>query len=237
MPTMNEIYERHAREYDELVAREDCAGNLGQALEPLVPTGARVLELGAGTGRVTKLYAERAGAVTCCDRSAHMLERARVNLSAFGGKIGYSLADNDALGKPGGPYDVIIEGWSFGHSAVAHASDIAAWFATLHAGLLGLLAPEGSIVVIETLGTLADMPAAPGPALGEFYELLEARFGYRRTVLDTGYRFEDGEEARRILGFFFGDGMAARIDGPLVPEYTGLWHFRRARGGQAAARP
>ena len=234
---MNEIYERHAREYDELVAREDCGGNLGKALESLVPAGARVLELGTGTGRVTKLYAERAGAVTCCDRSAHMLERARVNLSAFGGKIGYSLADNDALGKPGGPYDVIIEGWSFGHSAVAHALDIPEWFAALHAGLLGLLAPEGSIVVIETLGTLADMPAAPGPALGEFYELLEAGFGYRRTVLDTSYRFCDGEEARRIIGFFFGSGMASRVEGPLVPEYSGLWHFRRGSGGQIAARP
>lgn len=234
---MNEIYTSHAREYDELVAWEDCAGNLGKALESLVPTGARVLELGAGTGRVTKLYAGRAGSVTCCDRSAHMLERARANLSAFGAKIGYCLADNDAPGKPGGPYDVIIEGWSFGHSAVAHASDIAEWFAALHAGLLGLLAPGGSIVVIETLGTLTDRPRAPGPALGEFYDLLEGAFGYRRTVLDTGYRFEDGEEARRILGFFFGDGMAARIDGPLVPEYSGLWHFRRERGNEAPARP
>lgn len=230
---MNEIYTSHAREYDELVAWEDCAGNLGKALESLVPTGARVLELGAGTGRVTKLYAGRAGSVTCCDRSAHMLEGARANLSAFGAKIGYCLADNDAPGKPGGPYDVIIEGWSFGHSAVAHANEVPAWFSALHAGLLGLLSPEGSIVVIETLGTLSEIPAAPGPVLGEFYDVLERSFGYRKTVLDTSYRFGDCEEARRIIGFFFGSGMASRVDGPIVPEYSGLWHFRRDRGGPA----
>jgi SAM-dependent methyltransferase len=237
MPTMNEIYEGHAREYDELVACEDCEGNLGMALESLVPPGARVLELGVGTGRVTKLYAERAGSVICCDRSAHMLERARENLRAFGNRIEYSLADNDSLGNPGGPYDVIIEGWSFGHSAVAHATYIPEWFAALHAGLLGLLAPEGSIAVIETLGTLADKPAAPGPALGEFYDLLEGPFGYRRTVLDTSYRFGDREEARRIIGYFFGSGMASRVEDPLVPEYTGLWHFRRDRGSPTLARP
>jgi SAM-dependent methyltransferase len=236
MPTMNEIYERHAREYDELVACEDYRGNLGKALESLVPEGARVLELGAGTGRVTKLYAERARAVTCCDRSAHMLDRARRNLSAFAGKIGYSLADNDALDKTGGSYDVIIEGWSFGHSAVAHASEVPGWFAALHTGLLGLLSPEGSIVIIETLGTLSGMPSAPGPVLGEFYDLLEGSFGYCRTVLDTSYRFGDGEEARRIIGFFFGHDMAARVDGPLVPEYSGLWHFRRGSDDPAPAR-
>lgn len=232
MPAMNEIYEQHAREYDELVAREDCGGSLRKALEPLVPRGAQVLELGAGTGRVTRLYADRAGSVTCCDRSAHMLDRARRNLSAFGEKIRYSLMDNDILGNSGGPYDVIVEGWSFGHSAVAHAETVPEWFATLHAGLLGLLSPEGSIVVIETLGTLSGMPAPPGPVLGEFYALLEGPFGYRKTVLDTSYRFGDGEEARRIIGFFFGSAMASRVEGPFVPEYTGLWHFRRARGGQ-----
>jgi len=234
---MNEIYEKHAREYDELVTREDFSGNLGKALEPLVPLGARVLELGAGTGRVTRLYADRAGAVTCCDRSAHMLGQARRNLSAFGDRIEYSLVDNDVLGFPGGPYDVIVEGWSFGHSAVAHATEVTDWFATLHEALLGLLCPDGSIVVIETLGTLSDIPTAPGPVLGEFYDLLEGSFGYRRTVLDTSYRFGDSEEARRIIGFFFGSVMASRVDGPLVPEYTGLWHFRRDRDDPALALP
>lgn len=233
---MNEIYEGHAREYDELVAREDSRGAIGRALDSLVPPGARVLELGAGTGRVTRLYAARAASVTCCDRSAHMLERARGNLAAFGDKIGFFLADNDDLRCPRGPYDVIVEGWSFGHSAVTHEGRVAAWFSELHGRLLGMLSRQGSIIVLETLGTLTEAPRAPGPVLTEFYALLEEGFGYARTVLDTSYRFDDSEEARRIIGFFFGGAMASRIDVPLVPEYTGLWLFSRDRGGPSLAR-
>ena len=87
MPTMNEIYAAHGDRYDELVSREDREGNLGRELVRLVPAGAAVLELGAGTGRVTRLYAAGVRSALLCDRSAHMLGRARLNLAEFRARL------------------------------------------------------------------------------------------------------------------------------------------------------
>jgi SAM-dependent methyltransferase len=230
---MGEIYERHSAEYDELVAFEDHGGSLGKVLEEAVRPGARVLELGAGTGRVTRLYAGRAGSVTCCDRSAHMLARARESLHHHKDRITFAFADNDDLPDLGGPYDLVVEGWSFGHSAVAHEADLEGWFEGLHARLLGFLAPGGRIMVIETLGTLVAEPTPPGPVLGRFYGLLEGQYGYRRLTIDTSYRFPDRAAAERILGFFFGPAMASRVLSPIVPEFTGVWLF----AGDGSTRP
>jgi hypothetical protein len=73
---MYEIYQRHPKEYDELVDAEDYQGNLGRLLHQLVKwTGATGVE--AGTGRVTELYARDAKLVKCFDREPHMLEAAR----------------------------------------------------------------------------------------------------------------------------------------------------------------
>lgn len=233
---MFEVYESRAEEYDELVAHEDRQGNLGAAIGGLVPPGSAVLELGAGTGRVTRLYAPVADRITCCDRSDHMMGRARLNLARFGGRIDYRLVDNDAFargageGLPAGidgPYDVILEGWALGHSAVAHSGELEAWLAALQAGLEALLAPGGKIVIVETLGTNVEKACAPGPVLARFYELLEKSYGYENKVIDTSYGFEDLESARRIMGLFFGEALANSIPGPEVREYSGVWTWRR----------
>lgn len=69
-------------------------------------------------------------------------------------------------------------------------------------------------------------PAAPGPIPEDFYSPLEREYGYGRSILEASYLFRDGEEARRAIGFFFGSDMAARVTGPMVPEFAGLWHYR-----------
>ena len=49
------IYDDHAATYGRLVSADEHEGSLLRALEPLVPApGARVLEVGVGTGRVAR---------------------------------------------------------------------------------------------------------------------------------------------------------------------------------------
>jgi len=49
------IYDRHAREYNQLVNAEDCEGRLLPAIAAIAPlSGAAVLELGIGTGRIAR---------------------------------------------------------------------------------------------------------------------------------------------------------------------------------------
>ena len=71
------IYREHADEYHELVMREDHEGRLLPAILSAVDLRGRdVVELGAGTGRVTALVAPLAARVRAFDRSTAMLERA-----------------------------------------------------------------------------------------------------------------------------------------------------------------
>ncbi|CAL9604950.1 hypothetical protein SUDANB145_05498 [Streptomyces sp. enrichment culture] len=53
------------------------AGAEPDIIASAVPTGARVLELGSGAGRITHPLGERGFAVTAVDESAEMLERVR----------------------------------------------------------------------------------------------------------------------------------------------------------------
>src|SRR5262249_57569695 len=69
-----DIYEHHAEWYDRLVSREDHPGALLPAVLRVCPLdGARIVEFGAGTGRVTRLIASRARRVHAFDRSLPML--------------------------------------------------------------------------------------------------------------------------------------------------------------------
>jgi len=73
-----EIYRSQARAYHELVAAEDCEGNLLPALEAIVPLhGVDVLEVGVGTGRIARLLSGRVRRVVGVDREAGMLVVAR----------------------------------------------------------------------------------------------------------------------------------------------------------------
>jgi len=69
----------------------------------------------------------------------------------------------------------------------------------------------------------------PGENTGDlpvFYDLLETKFGFSRTVLRTDYCFETHDDAIRIMGFFFGDEMKTRVANTtscIIREYTGIW--------------
>ena len=191
-------------------------------------TGAAVFEAGTGTGRVTRAYIEGASRAVCCDRSEHMLARARENLAAYAGRITFIRADNFDL--PGHhDADLFVEGWSFGHSAPAEPDEAPEVARRLIRSLEQTLKPGGASVLIETLGTNTSEPRAPSEALARFYRLLEDEHGYKREELRTDYEFPSVSEAVRITGFFFGPAMAEAVrrrGSAIVQEWTGLWHRR-----------
>jgi SAM-dependent methyltransferase len=87
-----ETYARYADIYDALFdgLHEDVAFYLARAGEPGV---GRVLELGAGTGRVTKALLEAGHRVTAIDLSPEMLAKASVRLAPFGERVRVVCAD------------------------------------------------------------------------------------------------------------------------------------------------
>ena len=229
------IYDRRADEYHELVIREDARGNLAAALREIVDfRGTTVVELGAGTGRVTGIVAPIAGRVMAFDRSRHMLDRAAVNLSVFR-NVSLAEADNLSVPVPDGSADIVIEGWSFGHGVTEAGAGWEKAAEKLIAEAMRLLSENGTAIVIETLGTGFRAPSPPGAVLPLFYSWLETRKGFEKKWVRTDYLFESLDRARALVEFFFGEMVEHEVlpsGEVMVPECTGIW-WRRKHGSRA----
>ncbi len=120
MPTEKEVYEQHADQYERLIRREDYEGNILRAIEQIVPLpGLEVVELGAGTGRLTRLLAPRVRAIRAFDGSRHMLDVAEESLRQMGlANWQAGVADNRAIPVADASADLVISGWSFCYLAV-----------------------------------------------------------------------------------------------------------------------
>jgi len=226
MTDFREIYAHRAAFYDRLVSQEDHAGCLLPAIEAIVRLdGARVVELGAGTGRVTRLVAPRAASVFAFDGSAHMIGYA----TALGlPNARFGVADSRALPVRSGVADLAIEGWSVSHMVDWHPATWREEAGKAVAELRRVLAPGGTAIAIETLGTGFTTPTPPSPELAEYYEWLEG-LGFTRTWCRTDYRFESVTEAETLARPFFGDALADRIARERItelPECTGIWWWR-----------
>ncbi|MDX2161255.1 MAG: class I SAM-dependent methyltransferase [bacterium] len=230
MPTFEEIYAQHAAEYDALVSREDHRGYLLPAIRQVIALdGIDVVELGAGTGRLTRLLAPHVRTIRAFDRSAHMLATARERLQANGGEWSLHVADNHAIPVADACADLVIAGWSFGHATEWHGDRWRDEIDTALREMTRIARPGGALIILETLGTGALHPAPPTPVLADYYAHLESIHGFARAAIATDYRFESLEEADRLVRFFFGDALADQVqrEGWIVlPEWTGLWSKR-----------
>jgi ubiquinone/menaquinone biosynthesis C-methylase UbiE len=222
------IFNRHAEEYHQLVAAEDWQENLPPALGEIASfKGKTVVELGAGTGRVTMIVAPWAGKVLAFDASQHMLDKAVSNAQSRGlTNVSFSVCDNRAVPLPDAIADIVIEGWSFGYTISRAQSQWQNEADALLAECTRLLRTGGMLIVIETLGTGFRMPAAPGRVLPLFYGYLEKQLGFTSRWVRTDYRFPSLAQARRLVELFFGqmveyDVVAGRQ--VVVPECTGIW--------------
>lgn len=228
VPDLFEIYRRQPWKYDQLVSREDWQGNLLPAVERIAALrGAEVVELGAGTGRVTRLLAGKArfvSAFDACDAmlavAAELLRRdQRTNWRT-------AVADHRRLPAPDHCADLVIAGWTVSGILAAEKA-VEPGVGRALEEMRRVLRPGGKLIVIETLGTGWEDPHAP-QFLQPYYDYLEDR-GFHRSWIRTDYRFRDWSEARDLTEFFFGaDPLGALVErdgGVILPECTGLWRL------------
>jgi len=227
MPSMQEIYNNHSLKYDELVTHEDYNNNHSNyLLEKFNFNSKTIIELGVGTGRVTKIFAELSQRVFCYDKSLHMLDKAKINLSHYKSKIEFSQYDNLNITKINKKADIVIEGWSLGHSIIENQEEIEAITNKLYSDCISLINKNGVIIIIETLGTNVTNASAPSKSLQKFYQLLVNSYGFSKKTIRTDYSFKSNEEAKRIMDFFFGNKIGDRInfiEKGVVKEFTGIW--------------
>lgn len=222
------IYRHRAADFERLVAREDFQGNLFAALNDIRPLdGLDVVEFGAGTGRLTRMLSVQVRQIHAFDIERAMLAEARVNMLKSG-MSNWSLAqaDNARMALAPGCADLVIEGWSFGHSMHWHRADGLRQVDAMLAEMRRILRPGGVAILIETMGTGQRRPVAPSRALSTLYDYWRDvhRFQYR--WIRTDFHFASPAEADELLRFFFGDHDAAAWLSPgqvIVPECTGIW--------------
>lgn len=231
------IYSDSADAYDRLVNAEDCEDRLLPALESICPLeGARVVEIGVGTGRLTRLFV-RGGAksVIGVEPSPAMLAVARRHLTACappGSPCTWRLetGDSSRLPVPDGDADLTIAGWVFGHMTAWSPGTWREFIADALAEADRVTRRGGHEIILETLGTGAEAAGPPNQDLADYYSELETKFHFRRQEIRTDYQFASPDEAAQTCGFFFGEEMAARIRArgwARVPEWTGLWSRAR----------
>ena len=157
------IYAEEAGAYDRLVGAEDCEGQLQLAIASVCPLhGANVVEIGVGTGRLTRLFvAGGARSIVGVDPSQAMLAVARRHLESCappGSACQWRLevGDSSRLPVPDGDADLTIAGWVFGHATVWNPG---AWRASIAAALAEadrVTRAGGHQIILETLGPPAD---------------------------------------------------------------------------------
>jgi SAM-dependent methyltransferase len=109
---LREFWDRDAATYDRAASHsvsdplEEAAWRA--ALRDALPdTGARVLDVGAGTGSLSLLAAELGYRVTALDLSPGMLAKARTKAADRGLEI--EFVEGPATAPPPGPFDAVIE--------------------------------------------------------------------------------------------------------------------------------
>jgi ubiquinone/menaquinone biosynthesis C-methylase UbiE len=229
MPTEKEVYAQHAEQYERLIQREDFQNNIIKAIQQIIPlNNLEIADLGAGTGRLTRLLSPLSGSVITMDLSPQMLLVAKDSLKkAQTDNWMMAAADNAHLPVKSSSIDLVISGWSFCYLAVWGGDT---WKTALQNGLAEIkriLRKNSTIIIFETMGTGFETPNPP-PHLANYFGFLE-EMGFSSTWIRTDYQFESLSEAEELSSFFFGKDLAAKVkenQWVILPECTGVWWLK-----------
>lgn len=226
MPDSKTVYAHHGNEYEALVAREDYQGNIVQAIDEIINVaGSDVLDLGAGTGRLTLLLAPRVKSIRAFDVSAEMLRVCRERLIVSGlANWQVDVADHRSLPVEDHSVDLVVSGWSVSYLAVWNperaSQELDKWLAEMRR----VLRKDGMIILFETLGTGSEEPTRL-EHVEPVYQWLDAN-EFQSKWIRTDYQFESLDEAEYLTRFFFGDEMGDKVkrnNWVILPECTGVW--------------
>ena len=223
-----DIYQNKADQYEAMVLKEDYEHNIPRALGEIVDLdGLDVVELGAGTGRLTMMLAPHARRIRAFDQSPHMLAVASGKLEASGlTNWETAVADNANLPVGDGEADLSIAGWSLGHAVGWYPDTWQTEIDRALAEMARVLKPDGVMVLLETLGTGHETPQPPTDALAQLYGWLQWERGFAYHWIRTDYEFESPKQAAELTRFFFGDELADGLleeKQTILPECTGIW--------------
>jgi len=223
------IYQSDGDRYEALISREDYQGNIPRAIAEIINVdGLDVVDLGAGTGRLTLLLAPRARSIRAFDVSAEMLRVCRERLITSGlSNWQVDLADHRQLPVEDHSVDLVVSGWSVSYLAVWNQENGQAELNTWLTEMKRILRKDGMIMLLESLGTGNEEPIRL-VHVESTYRWLDDN-GFNNKWIRTDYQFASVEEAVELAGFFFGEEMTVQVlerQSTILPECTGVWWRR-----------
>lgn len=229
MPKEKDVYTKHADRYDRLIQREDFQQNILKTIKGIIRLeGLDVMDLGAGTGRLTRILSPHVKSIVAMDLSLAMIVEAKKVLQQCS-TVNWSLAvgDNAWLPVKDAAADLVVSGWSFCYLAVWGGDQ---WRERLQAGLDSVrrvLRRGGTFIILETMGTGFESPNPPAH-LDNYYQFLkEESFSFE--WIRTDYQFTSQAEAEELSEFFFGDELTEKVKlnkWIILPECTGVWWMK-----------
>ncbi|AYB43251.1 class I SAM-dependent methyltransferase [Paenibacillus lautus] len=223
--SIDEIYDKQAQAYEAMVSRQPDLSELIHRVKPY--EGLDVLDLGAGSGRLTMLLAADARSLICTDISQPMLDILDDKCSEALDSRNWTtmVADHRNLPVASSSVDLIVSGWSISYLADSSHEEWRENLELVMAELHRVLRPGGTILILETMGTGTETPNPPDFLTG-YYAQLEQQYGFSHQWIRTDYVFDTVEEALLNTGFFFGEELTDKIianQWSTVPECAGVW--------------
>jgi len=220
------IYQTDGDRYEALISREDYQGNIMRALEEIVnPDHLDILDLGAGTGRLTLMLAPRAKSIRAFDVSDEMLRVCRQRLEVTGlSNWKVEVADHRQLPVEDDAADLVVSGWSVAYLYSWHPEtwrdELEKWLGEMKR----VLRRDSYIVLFESFGTGNESPIKLEHLKG-YYPWLD-EVGFQNKWIRTDYQFKSVGEAEELSRFFFGDELGDKVHANnwiTLPECTGVW--------------
>jgi len=222
-----QIYTTQAKAYHRAIAAEDVDGNLLPALENITELrGARVLDLGTGTGRLPLLLDGVAAQIVGLDLHWDMLQENHRQRKLNTGNWTLITGDMRALPLSTASFEVVTAGWAIGHLTGWYPDDWQKQIGRVLNEMHRVVTPGGAVIILETLSTGSLTPAPPSPGLAAYCQWLENDWGFTRHEIRTDYQFTSVEDAVAHTEFFFGPELSLAIrknNWARLPEWTGIW--------------
>ncbi|UED74304.1 class I SAM-dependent methyltransferase [Brevibacillus sp. DP1.3A] len=224
MPNHEQIYKNQAKQYDLMISRQPSLLAIIEEITPI--KGQDVIDLGAGSGRLTSVLAPHAKSILALDASAAMLEVNAQQLTQAGlSNWTTNVADHRELPSDDNSTDVIVAGWTVCYLTSSEVPNNELHLEKIIQEMKRVLRPGGTIVIMETMGTGYETPHPP-EFLIKYYSLLENKYGFSHKWIRLDYQFKDIAEAEQLARFFFGEELADRVAREklmTLPECAGVW--------------
>jgi ubiquinone/menaquinone biosynthesis C-methylase UbiE len=224
MPDHDAIYANEADRYHQLIAKQPDLQAVIEEIRSI--KGLDVVDLGAGSGRLTSVLAGLARSIIALDANEPMLHIAAERLTQAGHTNWRTkAADHRQLPLEDQSADLVVSGWSICYLASDELADWEHNIQQVMAEIKRVLRPDGTVIIFETMGTGYETPNPPS-FLKPYYAALAGQYGFSHKWIRTDYTFDSAEQAEQLARFFFSDELADKIARDKLvhlPECAGIW--------------